>query len=206
MDWSTSNRKSARVGSVDKIEKFDWWCDTCGASSLPLLSCSGCHLRAYCSPECQKASWKDHKALCMIFRDSSKEFAFAKTAKECFKELEVAGLPYNLSAHLVSLINRVHGSVIQQATESLADIVKELTTNYPGSVHGTILYKSRELICAALSSVAARRFPQFNITLMVMKRVFDLFDSGIGILAAPAAARALEATILLSVASSGIFD
>ena len=48
-------------------------CSTCGSdkkkaasgsTSEALLTCTRCKVAKYCSKECQKADWKEHKALC----------------------------------------------------------------------------------------------------------------------------------------------
>lgn len=43
-------------------------CGACGASAKPngsaLLTCSECKKRHYCSAQCQKEEWKDHKNMC----------------------------------------------------------------------------------------------------------------------------------------------
>ncbi|GAQ80620.1 hypothetical protein KFL_000580140 [Klebsormidium nitens] len=42
-------------------------CDECGAEKFPgeLKRCSRCKEARYCSPECQRASWKEHKKNCV---------------------------------------------------------------------------------------------------------------------------------------------
>ena len=37
-------------------------CVVCGKSSP--LRCSGCKVTGFCSVECQKKAWKDHKGVC----------------------------------------------------------------------------------------------------------------------------------------------
>lgn len=39
-------------------------CDQCGQYNLKNRLCSRCGLAAYCSVECQKADWSNHKAFC----------------------------------------------------------------------------------------------------------------------------------------------
>jgi hypothetical protein len=40
-------------------------CDNCGAApSKELKTCSGCHKARYCSVECQKIAWRQHKIHC----------------------------------------------------------------------------------------------------------------------------------------------
>lgn len=39
-------------------------CDSCRQSKGQLRKCSVCHSAQYCSVECQKADWKEHKLVC----------------------------------------------------------------------------------------------------------------------------------------------
>ena len=38
-------------------------CSTCAVGGK-LRICSGCHMHAYCSADCQKQLWNSHKSLC----------------------------------------------------------------------------------------------------------------------------------------------
>ncbi len=40
------------------------------SSSTPFQVCSGCKRVAYCSRDCQKVDWKDHKVMCKMFKES----------------------------------------------------------------------------------------------------------------------------------------
>lgn len=40
------------------------FCSNCGDTEKELLKCSICKLTRYCSIECQKANWKNHKLIC----------------------------------------------------------------------------------------------------------------------------------------------
>lgn len=41
-------------------------CNTCLKTETKLLSCSRCKRTSYCSKECQKQDWKEHKKDCYI--------------------------------------------------------------------------------------------------------------------------------------------
>ena len=41
-------------------------CPVCGLVR-PMLWCSACHLKGYCSAECQSRGWKRHKKLCKAY-------------------------------------------------------------------------------------------------------------------------------------------
>ena len=41
-------------------------CVCCGKPENPMYRCSACHSGLYCSRECQKKVWKEHKGLCTI--------------------------------------------------------------------------------------------------------------------------------------------
>ena len=43
----------------------DYVCDHCERAERKLLSCARCGLVKYCSKECQRAQWGDHKLLCI---------------------------------------------------------------------------------------------------------------------------------------------
>ncbi len=38
-------------------------CDAEGGSNRPLMKCSGCALAVFCSKDCQKAAWPEHKSV-----------------------------------------------------------------------------------------------------------------------------------------------
>lgn len=46
-------------------------CGHCGLEQKSLKVCSGCHTVQYCSRECQRAAWSDHKKKCKPFTVSS---------------------------------------------------------------------------------------------------------------------------------------
>ena len=45
-------------------------CSTCGASGVLLSACAACKMALYCSKECQKQAWKEHKKQCVKAGDS----------------------------------------------------------------------------------------------------------------------------------------
>ncbi len=53
--------KSSKSHCCVKCQKIE----QCGK---PFARCSGCQLVRYCSRDCQKQHWKEHKALCMSVR------------------------------------------------------------------------------------------------------------------------------------------
>jgi hypothetical protein len=53
---STSGQQGARAGRQP--------CGQCGGDHEKLLACGGCRVMGYCSAECQKAHWKQHRAEC----------------------------------------------------------------------------------------------------------------------------------------------
>ena len=63
-----SAAKSSKLTPIDDADLSK--CNGCGKETSPLRKCP-CHLVAYCSVECQKDNWPDHKAFCT-----------AKTAKK----------------------------------------------------------------------------------------------------------------------------
>ena len=54
--------KSSKSHYCVKCQKIE----QCGK---PFARCSGCQLVRYCSKDCQKQHWKEHKALCMSVRE-----------------------------------------------------------------------------------------------------------------------------------------
>ncbi|EAU91997.1 hypothetical protein CC1G_05984 [Coprinopsis cinerea okayama7 len=46
-------------------------CKACGKRDAKLMKCSACKSVTYCSADCQKANWRDHKARCKELRASS---------------------------------------------------------------------------------------------------------------------------------------
>ncbi|BGP32544.1 hypothetical protein JCM10296v2_004325 [Rhodotorula toruloides] len=60
--WSTANE---RVAEIDPFIKTV--CSGCGNCDLPdkRLRCTACHMVFYCSAECQRAHWPEHKHECM---------------------------------------------------------------------------------------------------------------------------------------------
>jgi hypothetical protein len=55
-------------------------CAACGAQGegVELQLCSGCHAVRYCSPACQHADWKAHKAVCRLIQAATAAVARAE--------------------------------------------------------------------------------------------------------------------------------
>ncbi len=47
-------------------------CASCKKPSLKMKKCAGCESVNYCSKECQKQHWKEHKAVCIVAQEQSK--------------------------------------------------------------------------------------------------------------------------------------
>jgi len=59
--------------SFSLFVKGDRACDLCH-SHQNVKSCASCHVRAYCSRECQVKDWPTHKQTCLEFTKDRKEF------------------------------------------------------------------------------------------------------------------------------------
>ncbi|KAF8964579.1 ankyrin repeat-containing domain protein [Flammula alnicola] len=58
-----------RAGAeAPRVEKR---CDYCGRMDAPLKNCSKCHVARYCSVECQRKAWSEHKKTCQSFSTSN---------------------------------------------------------------------------------------------------------------------------------------
>jgi len=67
-------------------------CRKCGVNSLDnpsvaLLACGRCNSTYYCSPQCQKADWKDHKPLCDPFRSQTSQNVIMTFVKEHYIDI-----------------------------------------------------------------------------------------------------------------------
>ena len=54
---------------VKRVKKNLQHCDWCGAGSLKMPKCGNCRLVYYCSDDCQKAAWTQHKVVCVPKRN-----------------------------------------------------------------------------------------------------------------------------------------
>lgn len=72
-------------------------CKFCGATDVPVKKCSGCGIVFYCSPECQKADWKEggerrHKVQCPRIKERW-ELAKERRRNEVEAKLAEIGIP-----------------------------------------------------------------------------------------------------------------
>ena len=49
-------------------------CQNCGVTDKKLSQCSRCHFERYCSTECQKTAWPEHKKVCLMGLEIKKHF------------------------------------------------------------------------------------------------------------------------------------
>ena len=59
-EWVQQGEDSREVSATDLQ-----YCDWCGAGLLTMLKCGKCKLVYYCSIDCQRASWSQHKVACV---------------------------------------------------------------------------------------------------------------------------------------------
>lgn len=48
-------------------------CDKRDSDGVHIRFCSGCKSKDYCSPECQRAAWPSHKAICKETQNAKKD-------------------------------------------------------------------------------------------------------------------------------------
>jgi hypothetical protein len=63
-DKENAKRTAAAHGTHYKGKNLDHECNTCGATPPALSKCAACGAVKYCSKECQKKDWKQHKKVC----------------------------------------------------------------------------------------------------------------------------------------------
>jgi hypothetical protein len=183
----TTSKGIADLPNMDGLDISGWWCDACGSAEGPLLSCGGCHLRTYCNASCQRAAWKDHKALCKVFSNSGPmRFGPVPTEDAFLKALQDEGLPYGCAHMLCILSGRVSMAAMKLPNpmggppETFMDIVTELTTHEGGIFIGRALFQTRDklqLIPALMRAVKKNSYFDMFLTLMVLKRIFAIFES-----------------------------
>jgi hypothetical protein len=68
-------RLAAKKGCTDSMVKLfqlkssvpkKWLCHTCKSVVIATLRCGRCLTTVYCSPQCQKRNWSDHKSTCTV--------------------------------------------------------------------------------------------------------------------------------------------
>ncbi|GAB4816188.1 hypothetical protein N2152v2_003234 [Parachlorella kessleri] len=62
-----SSRVAYQVDTADILQQH---CSSCHQASLSLKLCSGCKAAGYCSVECQRMHWRQHKPACLAARQS----------------------------------------------------------------------------------------------------------------------------------------
>jgi len=57
------------MASTNENEK----CDNCNATEVKLMNCSRCHHAKYCSKECQRDHYSEHKMICTVISSMNKD-------------------------------------------------------------------------------------------------------------------------------------
>jgi len=60
------------VYSVNVNNNMEQVCMVCGKRQGKLKRCGGCNLTCYCSAECQRTDWKEHKLVCRTAKNIPK--------------------------------------------------------------------------------------------------------------------------------------
>ncbi|GLB45723.1 putative ankyrin repeats [Lyophyllum shimeji] len=60
-------QKWVRKRSGEEAPRVEKRCDGCGKTDTPLKNCSSCHVARYCSVDCQRKAWSEHKKTCQPF-------------------------------------------------------------------------------------------------------------------------------------------
>lgn len=58
---------------ADILDSMCMECMNCKTQSPNLKRCKGCHWICYCSVDCQKADWLQHKTLCERLNESARD-------------------------------------------------------------------------------------------------------------------------------------
>lgn len=62
-DTSAASKRRSSSSSSTMTTSHNIGCSICGQLT-PVMQCSRCHTTQYCSTDCQKADWKEHKIYC----------------------------------------------------------------------------------------------------------------------------------------------
>ena len=49
------------------------WCQTCFKHDVPMLKCGACEVVNYCSKDCQKCDWREHKTKCAALKKTESD-------------------------------------------------------------------------------------------------------------------------------------
>ncbi|CAL1546442.1 unnamed protein product [Lymnaea stagnalis] len=105
------NSEKSQADSNGK-PKFLLACSKCGKESFDLLFCARCHFTPYCSKDCQRQHYPEHKNLCRRSELFKKLLTFLKE-EEHPKRLQSYGLPHSrpISPLLVTMFDEYLGCV-----------------------------------------------------------------------------------------------
>ena len=75
---STDNEMCSYQTSTDNE-----MCDNCNATGVKLMNCSRCSSAKYCSKECQRVHYSEHRTICIVISSYKKdgEAGFAKAIR-----------------------------------------------------------------------------------------------------------------------------
>ena len=68
-DLKQLSKTTSRLDRALNDQTVRLTCDGCGKPGLCLKQCSACRIARYCSRECQKRAWPEHKAACCRARE-----------------------------------------------------------------------------------------------------------------------------------------
>ena len=107
-------------------------CNSCGLIKPETFRCSGCKAIRYCSKECQKDDWLEHKDFCKSLRTSSN--GNLVSVAQNIAELNVPILLYRILSSmkgeltLETLINDTYGIVLEVTRSQVEEFNKNDVT------------------------------------------------------------------------------
>ena len=116
--------------------RYDEECLRCGATG-DLRICAGCRVARYCSAECQRAHWKQHKKSCedfdTVFAKSQEKLKKAGLVPADTSARDRASIEQSQKKHLKEILSsggslkwKMDGHVEEQEWSAIVDMHKEV--------------------------------------------------------------------------------